>query len=72
MKLELDPTIEPSFQTYTHTFLSDLSGKTEVYACRTSKCVGIEQGTDIVLLDKEDLLKLQELVNQAVKLLEDA
>lgn len=80
MKLELDPTIRPEFQTYNTFFQAgELGGLTEVWVCKTSNSFGISQGTpqedggteeDIILLDREGLLKLQELVNQAVELLE--
>ena len=80
MELVLDPTIRPEFQTYNALFEGgELGGTTEVWMCKTSNSFGISQSTpqedggedeDIILLDKEGLLKLQTLVNQAVELLE--
>lgn len=81
MKLELDPTIRPEFQTYHAIYEGgELGGATEVWVCKTSNSFGISQSTpqedgsedeDIILLDRKGLLKLQVLVNQAVELLED-
>lgn len=76
MKLVLDPSIRPEFETY-HAKIDggDLGGETEVWVCKTSSYFGLNQGgedegCDIILLDKAGLLKLQALVNQAVELLE--
>lgn len=78
MKLELDPDIRPEFKTYGACFLGDF-GKVEVWTCLTSDSFGITQigenfthdgdNEHIVLLNREELLKLQVLVNQAVELL---
>lgn len=76
MKLTLDPTIHPEFETYHAKFDGgELGNETEVWVCKTSNSFGLNQGgededCDIILLDKEGLLKLQTLVNQAVELLE--
>lgn len=76
MKLQLDPTIAPEFLTYNAKFDGgDLGDETEVWVCKTSKSFGIgqggeDEGCDIILLDKQGLLKLQSLVNQAVEILE--
>lgn len=76
MKLTLDPTIRPEFETYHAKFDGgELGNETEVWVCKTSNSFGLNQGgededCDIILLDKEGLLKLQTLVNQAVELLE--
>lgn len=80
MKLEIDPTVRPEFETYHATFEGGALGDvTEVWVCKTSNYFGITQtpGTgcggkeeDTVILDRENLLKLQGLVNQAVQLLE--
>lgn len=76
MKLVLDPSIRPEFETY-HAKIDggDLGGETEIWVCKSSDSFGMNQGGDdeggdIILLDKEGLLKLQLLVNQAVELLE--
>lgn len=71
MKLELDPDINPSFQTYTCTFETQSNGATEVWACLTGGNVafGIDQGEDCILLTREELLKMQSLVNHAVEIL---
>lgn len=76
MKLVLDPSIRPEFETY-HAKIDggELGGETEVWVCKTSASFGLNQGgeddgCDIILLDKGGLLKLQSLVNQAVELLE--
>lgn len=76
MKLQLDPTIRPEFQTYHAIYEGgELGGETEVWVCKTSNSFGIgqggeDEGCDIILLDKQGLLKLQSLVNQAVEILE--
>lgn len=81
MKLVLDPTICPEFETYNAIFDGgQLGNETEVWVCKTSNSFGISQSTpqgdgsedeDIILLDKDGLLKLQMLVNQAVEILEE-
>lgn len=80
MKLELDPSILPEFKTYHGIFNGgNLGGKTEVWVCKTSDSFGISQFTpqedggeeeDIILLDREAVLKLQVLINQAIEILE--
>lgn len=76
MKLVLDPTIRPEFETYHAKFDGgELGNETEVWVCKTSNSFGLNQGgddedCDIILLGKEGLLKLQTLVNEAVEILE--
>lgn len=76
MKLEVDLTVAPEFLTYEAKFDGgDFGNETEVWVCKTSQCFGLRQGgedegCDIILMDKEGLLKLQSLVNQAVEILE--
>ena len=71
MKLELDPDINASFSTYTCSFETYFGGVSEVWACRTSEnaAFGIEQGEECISLNREELLKLQSLVNHAVEIL---
>ena len=76
MKLVLDPTIRPEFETYHAKFRGRVGFETEVWVCKTSNSFGLNQegdhgDYDTILLGKEDLLKLQTLVNQAVKMLEE-
>ncbi|AWD90389.1 hypothetical protein KNT87_gp180 [Erwinia phage Cronus] len=72
IKLIPDPEIDPSFGTYTYSFPTRYNKTTEVWVTRSGLCAGIESGENCILLEKEELFKLQELINQAVKLLEDA
>lgn len=78
MKLQLDPSIRPEFETYHAVYPSEF-GEMEVWACRSSESFGITQtgecfthegdNESIIILNREELLKLQVLVNQAVELL---
>lgn len=76
MDLKLDPSIRPEFLTYSAKFNGgELGNETEVWVCKTSDSFGLSQGgddddCDIILLDKEGLLHLQRLVNQAIAILE--
>lgn len=76
MDLKLDPKVRPEFLTYTAKFDGgELGNETGAWVCKTSNSFGLTQGgddegCDIILLDKEGLLHLQRLVNQAVSILE--
>lgn len=79
MKLVLDPSIRPEFETY-HSVSQSGYGEMEVWACATSGSFGITQtgksftqdgdNEHVIILNLEDLRKLQSLVNHAVELLE--
>lgn len=79
MDMRLDPSIHPDFQTFFAEYESTF-GKVEVWACVSSDTCGITQkgksftqdrdNEHIILLSREELLKLQVLVNKSVELLE--
>ncbi|AHY25209.1 hypothetical protein AVV36_gp201 [Pectobacterium bacteriophage PM2] len=84
MKLVLDESINPKFGTY-HCKFNVGYYATEVWVSKSTQSFGIEQETnlsiecekevnnsdpDIVIFNKEELLILQKLVNQAVEILE--
>lgn len=77
LKLELDTSVRPEFKTYHALYESDF-GETEVWVCLTSESFGISQvgksfnhpgdNEDIIILNREELFKLQALVNQAAEM----
>lgn len=69
MMLTLDPDIRPEFLTYMDKIQTNY-GETEVWVCKTSDSFGLEQGDDVIILNKNSLLEFQKLVNQAVEILE--
>lgn len=79
LELKPDNEVQPSFGTYCCTFDGD-NGKTEVWVCKSSQYAGIDQVSDlpgaraeehIIMLSKDDLLKMKALIDQAVKILEE-
>lgn len=76
MKLVLDESINPEFGTYNCKFNIE-SHSTEVWTSKSTQSFGIEQealhsiySNDVIIFNKEELLILQKLVNQAVEILE--
>lgn len=75
MKFKLDPDAAKSFQTYIADFPTSIGGKTEIWVSKGTESFGIVQGSeddvDLIILRRDELLKLQILVDQAVEMLED-